>query len=110
MDSDDATSDDGAGEGPDETSTFRYRAFLSYSHTDRNWGRWLMRRLETYRVPKRLVGRKTHRGVVPAKLAPIFRDRDELSSASDLGDRIRQVLEDSAALIVIASPASARSR
>ena len=96
--------------GANSRSDFRYRAFLSYSHADRKWGRWLMRKLETYRVPKRLVGRETARGVVPAKLAPVFRDRDELSSASDLSDRIQQVLEDSAALIVIASPASARSR
>ena len=34
----------------------RFRAFISYSHADDAWARWLMRRLETYRVPSRLVG------------------------------------------------------
>ena len=33
-----------------------FRAFLSYSHADAAWARWLLRRLETYRVPSRLVG------------------------------------------------------
>ncbi|MGB5544440.1 MAG: toll/interleukin-1 receptor domain-containing protein [Gammaproteobacteria bacterium] len=88
---------------------FRYRAFLSYSHVDRRWGRWLMRKIETYRVPKRLVGRGTACGKIPARLAPIFRDRDELSSAGQLGERIDVALRDSQALIVIASPASAAS-
>ena len=32
----------------------RYRAFLSYSHTDEKTARWLMRRLESYRVPGKL--------------------------------------------------------
>jgi hypothetical protein len=35
---------------------FRYWAFISYSHQDKSWGRWLHRALETYRVPQRLVG------------------------------------------------------
>ncbi|MGB5621900.1 MAG: TIR domain-containing protein [Gammaproteobacteria bacterium] len=88
----------------------RYRAFISYSHVDRKIARWLMHKLEGYRVPKRLVGKATPYGPVPPKLGPIFRDRDELASASDLGERITSVLRESAALIVICSPAAARSR
>jgi len=94
----------------DDEDAFRYRAFLSYSHEDRHWARWLMRRIETYRVPKHLVGRVTAYGKVPARLAPVFRDRDELASAGHLDERIEAALADSAALIVIASPASAQSR
>lgn len=89
---------------------YRYRAFLSYSHADRRWGRWLMRKVETYRVPDRLVGQETKFGPVPALLSPLFRDRDELSSAGTLTDIIEEALRQSEALIVIASPASARSR
>ena len=36
--------------------TFKYRAFISYSHKDRAWGDWLHKALEGYRVPGRLVG------------------------------------------------------
>ncbi len=89
---------------------FRYRGFISYSHKDRKFTRWLIRRLEAYRVPKRLVGRDSPMGLIPKTLAPIFRDRDELASASDLGERLNTVLRDSAALIVVCSPAAANSR
>ena len=63
---------------------FKYRAFISYSHQDQAWAQWLHKALETYRVPARLVGMETSAGVIPARLAPIFRDRDELPSATDL--------------------------
>ena len=55
----------------------RYWAFISYSHRDAAFGRRLHRRLETYALPRRLVGRETAQGTVPKKLAPIFRDREE---------------------------------
>jgi len=87
----------------------KYRAFISYSHQDERWGSWLHRKLETYRVPTRLVGRETARGIIPRRLLPVFRDREELASATDLGDTITAALRDSAALIVICSPAAARS-
>ena len=44
---------------------FKYRAFISYSHADEEWAKWLHKALETYRVPKRLVGRETEFGPVP---------------------------------------------
>ena len=89
--------------------SLRYKAFISYSHADREWGRWLHRYLETYRVPARLVGRETAFGLIPARIQPIFRDRDELPSATDLGAAINAALEESAALIVICSPRAAQS-
>ncbi|NNF52089.1 MAG: toll/interleukin-1 receptor domain-containing protein, partial [Gammaproteobacteria bacterium] len=91
-------------------SRFRYRAFISYSHSDESWARWLHRSLEWYRVPKHIVGRATPRGPIPKRLAPIFRDREELASASDLGSVLENALASSQALIVICSPAAARSR
>lgn len=88
----------------------RYRVFLSYSHADTAWARWLMRRLENYAVPRRFRGRTAPIGEVGTRLAPVFRDRDELPTTNDLGETIRQALCESATLVVICSPASARSR
>ena len=64
----------------------RYKAFISYSHRDSRWATWLHKALETYRPPKTLIGTRTSRGAVPKRLTPIFRDREELPSATDLGD------------------------
>jgi tetratricopeptide (TPR) repeat protein len=87
----------------------RYRGFLSYSHKDAAAGGRLHRRLEAYRLPKRLVGSATARGIVPDRLWPIFRDRDELPAASDLTETVREALAQSGALIVLCSPRSAES-
>ncbi|MDO8801193.1 TIR domain-containing protein [Phenylobacterium sp.] len=87
----------------------RYRAFISYSHRDAAFGRRLHRRLERYGLPARLVGRTTARGAVPRRLAPIFRDREELSAAGDLTAEVRAALAASDALIVVCSPAAAAS-
>ncbi|MHA6205282.1 TIR domain-containing protein [Dyella soli] len=89
---------------------FRYRAFISYSHQDKSWADWLHKALETYAIPARLVGQTTAAGVVPRRLAPVFRDRDELASATDLGRKVNEALAASANLVVICSPRSAASR
>jgi len=83
---------------------------LSYSHRDAKWGAWLHKSLESYRPPKQIVGTVTARGPVPKRLAPIFRDREELASATDLGTVINEALRQSACQIVICSPSSARSK
>jgi tetratricopeptide (TPR) repeat protein len=88
---------------------FRYKAFISYSHQDKEWSAWLQRALESYRVPKRLVGTPGYFGPIPRRLAPVFRDREDLSSASDLSASVKASLEASESLIVICSPAGAAS-
>lgn len=88
----------------------RYRAFISYSHRDGAWGTWLHRGIERYRVPAALVGRKTRAGPVPTRLFPVFRDREELPTAADLGRVIEEALAASDYLVVICSPRSAQSR
>jgi tetratricopeptide (TPR) repeat protein len=87
----------------------KYRAFLSYSHRDTRWAGWLHKSLESYRPPKSLVGTISARGLVPKRLTPIFRDREELASATDLGTVINAALQQSACQIVICSPQSAKS-
>ena len=46
---------------------------------------------------------------MPDSLFPVFRDREELASAHELGTEIKKALEQSHSLIVICSPAAARS-
>lgn len=86
-----------------------YVAFISYSHKDAAIGRWLHGRLEGYRLPRRLAGTQGEDGEVPARLIPIFRDRDELPAAGDLSGKVRSALAVSRNLIVICSPHSAAS-
>lgn len=88
----------------------RYMAFLSYSHQDSEIADWLHEELEQFHVPPRLVGKLTDQGPVPKKLAPIFRDRMELAAASDLSEEIEEAIAASRFLIVLCSPAAARSK
>ena len=87
----------------------RYRAYISYSHKDESWAAWLHRGLESYRVPRHLVGSKTAVGEVPARIRPVFRDRDDLSSATDLEGTVKHALAESENLIVVCSPDAATS-
>lgn len=88
----------------------KYPAFISYSHRDERWARWLHTAIEGYPVPKPLVGRMARDGPIPAKIFPVFRDRDELASSADLPSVLREALAQSSHLIVLCSPAAARSR
>ena len=87
----------------------RYWAFISYSHKDAAFGRRLHSRLENYVLPARLVGRLTPQGPVPRRLAPIFRDREELPAAHDLSAEVRAALKASRSLVVVCSPSAAGS-
>ena len=87
------------------SAPLRYAAFISYSHRDRKWAEWLHRAIETYRVPKDLA----LAGARDA-LSPVFLDRAELPTSSDLAVSVREALTAARYLIVICSPAAARSR
>jgi tetratricopeptide (TPR) repeat protein len=87
-----------------------YFAFLSYSHTDSAEADWLHREIERFRVPSALAGRLTANGVIPKRLSPIFRDRHELAAGENLTEEIRVALSASRCLIVLCSPAAARSK
>ena len=85
----------------------RYSAFISYSHADEEVASWLHRGLESYRIPKRVMA--AH-GLRARRLTPIFRDREELATSSNLTESIQQALVNSDALIVICSASAAASR
>ena len=95
--------------GERNAGELRYTAFLSYSHKDSAAAGRLHRKLEAYRMPRRLAGTETARGPVPERLAPIFRDREELPAATDLSETVREALAGSGALIILCSPHSAGS-
>ena len=86
-----------------EIVPFKYRAFLSYSHRDAGWAKWLHARLESFRIDKDLVGRETPLGPVSKTLRPIFRDRDDFSGGHTLTDATVTALDASASLIVLCS-------
>jgi hypothetical protein len=91
------------------SSQRRYWAFISYSQRDEGWARRLHQFLETYRIPRPLVGREVDGEKIPHRLVPIFRDRDELPGNPDLGAKINDALSASRSLIVICSPSAASS-
>lgn len=83
------------------TGEYKYDAFISYRHDKRDSyvAERIHRRLETYRLPKSLVGSVPKSGV-----KRVFRDREELPLTDNLNDYIIGALNDSEHLIVICSP------
>ena len=86
-----------------------YWAFISYDHDDAPAARRLQKALESYRVPRELVGETTPMGEVPDRLYPCFLDNSELGALAELTPALEQALERARSLIVLASPESAES-
>ncbi|MDK1388855.1 toll/interleukin-1 receptor domain-containing protein [Sinorhizobium sp. 8-89] len=86
---------------------YRFRAFISYSSSDRSAAEKLQRSLESYRIPKPLRRPGLYRN---ERVSPIFRDRSDLKASADLGQTIREALENSEYLLVLCSPAAANSQ
>jgi tetratricopeptide (TPR) repeat protein len=93
----------------EEQRTLRYSAFISYSHFDSAFAQRLHRRLENYRLPRRLTASRGTRTNDRRRLRPIFRDRDELTAAPDLSAAVQDAIADSSALIVVCSESSRQS-
>ena len=83
----------------------QYTAFISYSHRDSRWAKWVQRAIENYRLPKPLASEMGR----SRKLGKVFRDREELSTGQNLGDHLTAALDSSDNLIVICSPNSKAS-
>lgn len=91
---------------PPKTDTqFRYFAFISYSHKDAAWAKWLQKQLENYRLPARLIRDYED---LPKKISPVFRDETDLSGFT-VKEALCRELEVSRYLVVICSPRSCRS-
>jgi len=98
------------------TASRSFWCFISYRHSDnatkgRQWATWLHRELETYDVPRELVGASNEHGaLIPARIYPVFRDEEELPAYADLSSAILHALSQSMSLIVICSPDARRSK
>jgi len=97
-------------DGASDSPQYKYWAFISYSHKDESWARWLHRAIETYGIPARLVCPPTPTGEpAPRRFRPVFHDDAELPASPDLGKEIEGALRVSRYLIVVCSPHAARS-
>lgn len=88
----------------------KYNAFISYSHRDEKFASLLHQSLEKFRLPSKSVQAKDLIKKQKNSLYPIFRDRDELPTSSDLSTMINDALDNSRYLILLCSPRSAQSR
>jgi tetratricopeptide (TPR) repeat protein len=92
-----------------EQQPARFSAFISYSRADVAAARRIHAQLETYRLPHRLHPENQAWNEKTRRLKPVFRDHDELTAAPDLGEALQTALAQSQFLIVLCSPASAKS-
>ena len=82
--------------------TYKYKAFISYSHKDKAFAKWLHKRIENYKIPNSLREKYPH---LPKDLKrTVFRDEEELPTASVLSDNLLHALDNSEKLIVVCSP------
>jgi MTH538 TIR-like domain (DUF1863) len=84
-----------------------FSAFISYSHTDAAMAAALQKKLERYRLPRKIAAAYN---IGNTALGQIFRDQEDLAAAPSLSDAIQNALAHSQALIVICSPAAAVSQ
>lgn len=83
----------------------KYTAFISYRHDkyDSFVAKTLHTEIEKFKIPKGIKTARKNMGLV-------FRDEEELSTASDLSEEIRRALDHSEFLIVICSERTVQSK
>lgn len=92
-----------------------YKVFISYRHADnheegRQWASWLHHAIETYEIPRDLVGKKNASGdLIPERIYPVFRDEEELSADAHLTSSITRALDHTEYLVIICSPQAVES-
>ena len=90
-----------------EKDSIVYQAFVSYRHAevDSAVARDVQRGLERFRIPPSM---REELGI--KRIAPVFRDKEELPVSSALGDDIAYTLEHSSSLVVVCSPRTKESQ
>lgn len=94
-------------EGEETSTAYKYKAFISYSSSDRHSAEKLQRALERYRLPRKMLRSRKY---IAQRISPIFLDRSDLRVSPDLGIVIEEALEKSEFLLVLCSPDAAASR
>jgi len=89
-----------------EQEGFKYYAFISYSHKDKVIAKKLQKFLQSYHLPSKL--QKAYPNL-PKNLKPVFMDESNLVGTG-LQEALNKNLDSSNYIIVICSPASAKSR
>jgi len=87
-----------------------YRAFLSYSHRDSEAAEFWHARLQSFAIHPPFLHMPVRAGLVPATVAPIFRDRVHFDGGDELTAATYARLDDSMALVLLASPSAAASK
>ena len=86
---------------------YKYKAFISYSHKDKSFARWVHKSIENYKIPKSL--REKYPNLPKDLKRSIFRDEEELPTSASLPDNLSNALESSELIIVICSPDAVKS-
>jgi WD40 repeat protein len=82
--------------------SLRYAAFLSYARVDKAVAARLQGWLEQFRIPEKIAR-------AGAPIGKIFRDETDFVANANLSKHIESMLDESAALVVLASPSAAQS-
>ena len=88
-------------------TTYKYKAFISYSHQDKKFGRWLHKEIENYKIPKSL--REKYPNLPKDLKRSIFIDDEELPTSDALPNNLSNALKSSELLIVVCSPGASQS-
>jgi tetratricopeptide (TPR) repeat protein len=87
----------------------QFAAFLSYSRKDVRLASWLARSLEEFRPPRQTVEELKARRAPFVAARPIFRDQQDMPVGGVISDRLSEVLDASATVIVLCTTSSAKS-
>ena len=89
-----------------DRESFKYYAFISYSHVDQEVAHRLQKRLQYYHLPSDLLKSNPE---LPKNLKPVFMDESNLVAKGTLQKALQDNLDASNYLIVVCSPNSAQS-
>ena len=85
--------------------SFKNKVFISYSHKDEKYAKWLQMRLENFRLSLKV---QKENPDLPIQLREIWRD-DTHCPTGALSEHIKSALNDSEYVVVICSPNAAKS-